>query len=57
MTRRYVFGMAAYLVAFAIAFVNVAASLILIVVLALLFALPEPGERRTTLKRVRHGIR
>ena len=48
MTRRYVFGMVAYLVAFALAFVNVAASLILIVVLALLFVLPEPGERRTT---------
>jgi uncharacterized membrane protein len=45
MTRRYVFGMVAYLVAFALAFVNVAASLILVVVLALLFVLPEPGER------------
>jgi uncharacterized membrane protein len=45
MTRRYVFGMVAYLVAFALAFVNVAASLILIVILALLFVLPEPGER------------
>ena len=45
MTRRYVFGMIAYLVAFALAFVNVAASLILIVILALLFVLPEPGER------------
>jgi hypothetical protein len=45
MTRRYVFGMVAYLLAFALAFVNVAASLILIVVLALLFVLPEPGER------------
>jgi uncharacterized membrane protein len=45
MTRRYVFGMVAYLVAFALAFVNVAASLLLIVVLALLFVLPEPAER------------
>jgi uncharacterized membrane protein len=45
MTRRYVFGMVAYLVTFALAFVNVAASLILIVILALLFVLPEPGER------------
>src|SRR5215213_1935107 len=44
MTRRYVFGMVAYLFAFLLAFVNVAASLILIVVLALLFVLPEPGE-------------
>jgi uncharacterized membrane protein len=57
MTRRYVFGMGAYFVAFALAFVNVAASLILIVILALLFVLPEPGERRTTLKRDRRGIR
>ena len=45
MTRRYVFGMAAYLLTFALAFVNVAVSLILIVILALLFVLPEPGER------------
>jgi uncharacterized membrane protein len=45
MTRRYVFGMVAYLVTFALAFVNVAASLIVIVILALLFVLPEPGER------------
>ena len=53
MTRRYVFGMVAYLVTFALAFVNVAASLVLIVILALLFVLPEPGERRTTPKRIR----
>jgi hypothetical protein len=39
MTRRNVFGMVVYLVSFALAFVNVAASL------ALLFVLPEPGER------------
>jgi uncharacterized membrane protein len=45
MTRRYVFGMVVYLVTFALAFVNVAASLTLIVILALLFVLPEPGER------------
>jgi uncharacterized membrane protein len=57
MTRRYVFGMGAYFVAFALAFVNVAASLILIVILALLFVLPEPGERRTPPKRGRRGIR
>ena len=56
-TRRYLFGMFAYLVAFAIAFVNVAASLILIVVLALLFVLPEPGERRMTPQPARRGIR
>lgn len=53
MTRRYVFGMVAYLGAFALAFVNVAASLILIVVLALLFVLPEPGERAKTVRRAR----
>ena len=57
MTRRYVFGMVAYLVAFALAFVNVAASLILIVVLALLFVLPEPGERRPTPQPARRGLR
>ena len=48
MTRRYVFGMVAYLLAFALAFANVAASLTLIVILALLFVLPEPGERHKT---------
>ena len=57
MTRRYVFGMLAYFVAFALAFVNVVASLILIVVLALLFVLPEPGERRVTSQPARRGIR
>ena len=57
MTRRYVFGMVAYLVAFALAFVDVAASLILIVVLALLFVLPEPGERRPTPQPARRGLR
>jgi uncharacterized membrane protein len=57
MTRRYVFGTFAYLVAFALAFVNVAASLILIVVLALLFVLPEPGERRATPQPARRGVR
>ncbi len=46
MTRRYVFGMVAYLIAFALAFVNVAASLILIVILALIFVLPEPSAPR-----------
>jgi uncharacterized membrane protein len=57
MTRRYLFGMVAYLAAFALALVNVAASLILIVVLALLFVLPEPGERRTIPKRPHSGLR
>jgi uncharacterized membrane protein len=45
MTRRFVAGMVAYLVTFLLAFVNVTASLLLIVFLALLFVLPEPGER------------
>jgi len=44
MTRRYVLGTVAYLVAFALVFVSVTASLALIVVLALLFVLPEPNE-------------
>ena len=45
MTRRYVLGTVAYLLTFALAFVSVTASLILIVVLALIFVLPEPGDR------------
>jgi uncharacterized membrane protein len=45
MTRRYLLGMVAYLLVFLLAFANVAASLALIVALALLFVLPEPGER------------
>lgn len=44
MTRRYVVGPLLYLAAFALAFVSVAASLALIVVLALIFVLPEPGD-------------
>ena len=51
MTRRYVAGMVAYLVTFLLAFVNVTASLFLIVVLALLFVLPEPGERTKPSRR------
>ena len=51
MTRRYVFGMLLYILAFALTFVSPAASLALIVILALLFVLPEPegsrGARRT----------
>ena len=47
MTRRYVFGMLLYILAFALAFVSPAASLALIVILALIFVLPEPdGSRR-----------
>jgi len=46
MTRRYVFGVLLYAVAFALAFVAPVASLALIAGLALLFVLPEPDERR-----------
>ena len=42
MTRRYVIGVLLYTVAF----VSVVASLALILALALLFVLPEPGDRR-----------
>ncbi len=45
MTRRYLLGTVAYLLVLLLTFVNVAASLILIVILALLFVLPEPGDR------------
>ena len=45
MTRRYVAGMVLYILAFALAFVSVVVTLLLIVALALLFVLPEPGER------------
>ncbi len=45
MTRRYVVGLPLYLGAFALTFVSVAASLALIVVLGLVFGLPEPFDR------------
>jgi uncharacterized membrane protein len=52
MTRRYVFGMLLYILAFALAFVSPAASLGLIVILALIFVLPEPeGSRRGSRQR------
>jgi hypothetical protein len=44
-TRRYLLATVAYLLVLLLAFANVAASLILIVILALLFLLPEPGDR------------
>ncbi len=44
-TRRYPLGTGAYLLVFLLAFVNVAGSLILKVILALLFILPEPSDR------------
>jgi TMEM175 potassium channel family protein len=47
MTRRYVFGMLAYILAFALAFVSPAGSLALIVILALIFVLPEPDDSRS----------
>lgn len=53
MTRRYVAGTFAYLLAFAVAFVSVTASLALIVILALIFVLPEPGERTGPPRRLR----
>ena len=51
MTRRYVFGMLLYILAFVLAFVSPTASLALIVILALIFVLPEPqgpGSSRRT---------
>ena len=57
MTRRYLLGTVAYLLVFVLAFVNVAASLILIVVLALLFVLPEPGDRAGKERAGRGGRR
>ena len=53
MTSRFVLGMLLYLVAFALAFVSVAASLALIVALTLLFILPEPGDRSNKDRRPR----
>ena len=44
MTRRYVAGMVLYALTFALTFVNVVLSLALVVGLALLFVLPEPGN-------------
>ncbi len=55
MTRRFVLGMFLYIVAFALAFVSVTASLALIVALALLFVLPEPGDRSKENRRARRG--
>ena len=51
MTRRFVLGMLLYILAFALAFVSPAASLALIVVLALIFVLPEPNGSRNTRRR------
>jgi uncharacterized membrane protein len=51
MTRRYVLGTLSYIFAFVLAFVSPAASLALIVVLALIFVLPEPDGSRSTRRR------
>jgi uncharacterized membrane protein len=51
MTRRYVLGTLSYILAFVLAFVSPAASLALIVVLALIFVLPEPDGSRNTRRR------
>jgi uncharacterized membrane protein len=53
MTRRYLAGTLAYLFAFVLSLINVTASLVLIVALALLFVLPEPGERAWAVRRAR----
>jgi uncharacterized membrane protein len=45
MTRRYVLGMLLYILAFALAFFRPAASMALIFILALIFVLPEPGDK------------
>ena len=45
MTRRYVAGMVLYIIAFALTFASALLSLALVVGLALVFVLPEPGSR------------
>jgi uncharacterized membrane protein len=58
MTRRFVFGMLLYVLAFALAFISPAASLGLIVFLALIFVLPEPdGSRRRPRRTRRRSLR
>jgi hypothetical protein len=55
MTRRYVFGMLLYILAFALAFFSAA----LIVILALIFVLPEPegpGSSRRTRRPPIRGL-
>lgn len=56
MTRRYVLGAFFYVLAFALAFVSLTASLVLLVGLALVFILPEPSER-TSSQRSRRSPR
>jgi uncharacterized protein (DUF58 family) len=57
MTRRYVFGMLLYILAFALAFFSASASLALIVILALIFVLPEPEEPGSSRRTRRPPIR
>ncbi|MBA2783950.1 MAG: DUF1211 domain-containing protein [Rubrobacteraceae bacterium] len=57
MTRRYVLGTILYIMAFALAFVSPTASLALIVVLALIFVLPEPEGSRSTRRTRRRSER
>jgi multisubunit Na+/H+ antiporter MnhG subunit len=57
MTRRYVLGTILYILAFALAFVSPTASLALIVVLALIFVLPEPEGSRSTRRTGRRSER
>ena len=45
MTWRYVVGMVLYLAAFALTFLNAVLSLVLVIGLALIFVLPEPGSQ------------
>lgn len=55
MTRRYIFGMIMFILAFALAFLSPAASLALIVTLVLLYVLPEPDGSRVTRRRSVRG--
>jgi uncharacterized membrane protein len=55
MTRRYVFGMLSYTFAFVLAFISPVASLTLIVILVLIFVLPEPVESRSA-RRARRSV-
>ena len=57
MTRRYILGMLLYILAFALAFVSPAASLALIVILALIFVLPEPDGSRSARRTGRRSAR
>jgi uncharacterized membrane protein len=57
MTRRYVFGMLLYILAFALAFFSAAASLALIVIMALIFVLLEPEGSGSSRRTQRPPIR